>query len=95
MDLDIEISQVVFMGHCTNTWYTKKKLKSVLTSLLVVARSSYGSDIRRSVSLMIRFGRAILEVIYTEYWKQSRYDSLVLILEFGNQRLLLLYPLQP
>lgn len=66
VDLNVEVSEVVLVGDGTDTWNTTSR--AVLgcdlraqEGPLCSERITYGSAISLSVSLMIRFGRAILE----------------------------------
>lgn len=54
---DIEVSQVVLMRNCANTWDTGRLLDKAATH---ENSEAYGSAINLSVSLMMRLGSAIL-----------------------------------
>lgn len=62
MDLDIEIPQVIFVRHCADA---RNSVDGEMVSVYGQAGASgggaHGSAMRRSVSLMMRFGRAILK----------------------------------
>ena len=59
MYADIEVPQIIFMGDCTYSWYAFDTV-----SLRISTRfCTYGSAMRRSVSLIILLGSAILNEV--------------------------------
>lgn len=61
MNEDIKVPEVVFMRDSTDSRYTGKSIS--VSSFSLAQHLTYGSAIRRSVSLMIRFGSAILLLV--------------------------------
>ena len=60
MDLDIKVSEVILVGNSTDSGDTAQKWLGIPGQNQRGAEEAYGSAIRRSVSLMMRFGRAML-----------------------------------
>ena len=62
MDLDVEVSEIVFMGNSTDTRYTRNH-EGQQGYVLDCVWETCGSAIKRSVSLTIRFGRAAMMAV--------------------------------
>ena len=60
MDFDVEVSQVLFVGYCTDARDTVPR--STSRPCRVSQVRTHGSAMRRSVSLMMRFGNAIATI---------------------------------
>ena len=60
MDLDIKVSEVILVGNSTDSGDTAQKWLGIPGQNRRGAEEAYGSAIRRSVSLMMRFGRAMV-----------------------------------
>ena len=60
MDLDIKVSKILFMGNSTDTRHTNKGGSQWNIWLHSTWKGACGSAIRRSVSLIIRFGNAAM-----------------------------------
>lgn len=64
MNLDIEVPKVVVMGYCADAWDAvggRCQCEGRDRVGKELGTGTYGSAIRRSVSLMILFGKAMMQ----------------------------------